>query len=183
MAERIVSPGVFTQEIDQSFLPSGITEIGAAIIGFTKKGPAFVPTKISNFSEYREVFGGYDTNMFVPYAAASYLKNGSPLTVCRVLGLDTDSDSGYGNGIREVLLIGAEEFGKEGGLIGSTTRGTSVADVKVSSSLILAEVYESAGASDVTSTGLVSAGAGYKGFYADTTISTNLTMSFLHCQF
>jgi len=33
MAERIVSPGVFTRERDLSFLPQGISEIGAAIIG------------------------------------------------------------------------------------------------------------------------------------------------------
>ena len=37
MAERIVSPGVFTQENDLSFLPVGIGEIGAAIIGNTQK--------------------------------------------------------------------------------------------------------------------------------------------------
>ena len=44
MAERIVSPGVFTRERDLSFLPVGIGEIGAAIIGPTRKGPSFVPT-------------------------------------------------------------------------------------------------------------------------------------------
>jgi hypothetical protein len=44
MAERIVSPGVFTREKDLSFLPQGIGEIGAALIGSTVKGPAFVPT-------------------------------------------------------------------------------------------------------------------------------------------
>ena len=33
MAERIVSPGVFTREKDLSFLPQAIGEIGAAIIG------------------------------------------------------------------------------------------------------------------------------------------------------
>ena len=51
MAERIVSPGVFTREKDLSFLPQGISEIGAAIIGPTVKGPAFVPTQISSFGE------------------------------------------------------------------------------------------------------------------------------------
>lgn len=40
MAERIVSPGVFTQERDLSFLPQGVADIGAAIIGPTTKGPA-----------------------------------------------------------------------------------------------------------------------------------------------
>ena len=59
MAERIVSPGVFTREKDVSFLPQGIGEIGAAIIGPTKKGPAFVPTSITSFSEYENVFGKF----------------------------------------------------------------------------------------------------------------------------
>ena len=48
MAERIVSPGVFTRERDLSFLPQGVAEIGAAILGPTTKGPSFVPTIIRN---------------------------------------------------------------------------------------------------------------------------------------
>ena len=40
MAERIVSPGVFTNEVDQSFLAGGVAQIGAAIVGPTVKGPA-----------------------------------------------------------------------------------------------------------------------------------------------
>ena len=47
MAERIVSAGVFTNEVDQSFLPAAIGQIGAAIVGPTVKGPALVPTKVS----------------------------------------------------------------------------------------------------------------------------------------
>jgi len=57
MAERIVSPGVFTREKDLSFLPQGISEIGAALIGPTSRGPAFVPTTISNFQEFEDMFG------------------------------------------------------------------------------------------------------------------------------
>ena len=57
MAERIVSPGVFTRERDLSFLPQGISDIGAAIIGPTKIGPAFTPTQITSFQEFEEVFG------------------------------------------------------------------------------------------------------------------------------
>ena len=57
MAERIVSPGVFTEERDLSFLPQGISDIGAAIIGPTQKGPAFTPTILSNFSEFENTFG------------------------------------------------------------------------------------------------------------------------------
>ena len=51
MAERIVSPGVFTREKDLSFLPEGISEIGAALIGPTEMGPAFVPTAVRTLGE------------------------------------------------------------------------------------------------------------------------------------
>ena len=60
MAERIVSPGVFTRERDLSFLPQSIGEIGAAIIGPTSKGPAFTPTQITSFQQFEEMFGGMD---------------------------------------------------------------------------------------------------------------------------
>ena len=59
MAERIVSPGVFTRERDLSFLPQAIGEIGAAIIGPTKKGPAFTPTQVTSFQEFEEMCWGF----------------------------------------------------------------------------------------------------------------------------
>jgi hypothetical protein len=49
MAERIVSPGVFTNEVDQSYLAGGIAQIGASIVGPTLKGPALIPTQISSY--------------------------------------------------------------------------------------------------------------------------------------
>ncbi len=54
MAERIVSPGVFTRENDLSFLAQGIGEIGAAFIGPFKQGPAFIPTIVRTQSEFEE---------------------------------------------------------------------------------------------------------------------------------
>jgi hypothetical protein len=87
MAERIVSPGVFTRERDLSFLPQGIAEIGAAIIGPTKKGPAFVPTLIRNFSEFEEMFGTLDKRYYTPYTVQQYLRSAGTVTVVRVLGI------------------------------------------------------------------------------------------------
>ncbi len=57
MAEKIVSPGVFTNEIDQTFLPAAIADIGAALIGPTVKGPAGIPTVVTSYSEYQQIFG------------------------------------------------------------------------------------------------------------------------------
>ena len=81
-----VSPGIFMQELDQSFLGQGIEQIGAAVIGLTEKGPAFVPTKVTNFNQYVELYGNLNSDYVLGYAARSYLKNSSPLNVVRVLG-------------------------------------------------------------------------------------------------
>ena len=52
MAEQIISPGVFTRENDLSFLPQGVGQIGAAIVGPTVKGPSMVPTIIDSYNQY-----------------------------------------------------------------------------------------------------------------------------------
>tara|TARA_R110000744_G_scaffold335973_2_gene441308 strand:- start:1047 stop:2858 length:1812 start_codon:yes stop_codon:yes gene_type:complete len=96
MAEKIVSPGVFTSEKDLSFLPQAVGEIGAAVIGPTAKGPAMAPTMVSNYSEYVQIFGDIVTSgssdadkknysYLTNTAAKEYLKNGSALTVVRML--------------------------------------------------------------------------------------------------
>ena len=87
MAERIVSPGVFTRERDLSFLPQGISEIGAAIIGPTDKGPAFTPSVLRNFSEFEEMFGGTSKSYYTPYAVQQYLRSAGSVTIIRVLGI------------------------------------------------------------------------------------------------
>ena len=88
MAERIVSPGVFTREKDLSFLPAGIAEIGAALIGQTIKGPAFVPTQVESFNEFTQRFGGLTEDSYLPYTAQAYLEDAGTATIVRVLGND-----------------------------------------------------------------------------------------------
>ena len=92
MAERIVSPGVFTREKDLSFLPQGIGEIGAALIGPTEMGPAFVPTLIRNMGEFETIFGKENQDFYVPFSAKQYLRNSGAVTIVRVLHL-----GGYAN--------------------------------------------------------------------------------------
>ena len=86
MAERLVSPGVFTNEVDQSFLAGGVAQIGAAIVGPTVKGPALIPTQITSFGQFQEVFGPTTTDSYVPYVVQDYLaKGGNVITVTRLL--------------------------------------------------------------------------------------------------
>ena len=88
MAEKIVSPGVFTTETDLSFLPAGIGEIGAVVIGPTKKGPAFHPTIIESIQEFDTVFGGIDSETYVPYTVQEYLRSAGRVTIIRLLGTE-----------------------------------------------------------------------------------------------
>ena len=86
MAEKIVSPGVFTRENDLSFLPSGISQIGAAIVGPTEKGPAFTPTLITTQAEYESIFGT-PIDYYTGYAVQNYLRDAGAVTVVRVGGI------------------------------------------------------------------------------------------------
>lgn len=84
MAEKFVSPGVFTQENDLSFLPQGIAEIGSAVVGTFSKGPAFIPTVISSTEEFRDKFGGENEKYYASYAVRNILQNSNTITVVRV---------------------------------------------------------------------------------------------------
>ena len=57
MAEKIISPGIFTKEIDQTFLPAAVEEIGAVVVGPTVKGPAMSPVVVHSFNEFEQRFG------------------------------------------------------------------------------------------------------------------------------
>ena len=97
MAEKILSPGVFTNEIDQSFLPATAGPIGAAIVGPTVKGPVLTPTVVSSYSEYVNTFGeliesGSDKYQFLTsHTAKEYLRQGGPCTIIRVASPQGDA--------------------------------------------------------------------------------------------
>lgn len=86
MARKFVSPGVFTQELDQSYIASGVGAIGAVVIGRTFKGPGLKPTFVTDINDFVAKFGDVDPTMQAPYAVKNYLKNSSACTVVRVLG-------------------------------------------------------------------------------------------------
>ena len=86
MAEKIVSPGVFTKENDLSFLQQGVADIGAAFIGPFKEGP-LVPTIVNSQAEFENLFGTVDDTYYTPLAVQSYLREAGSATICRVAGI------------------------------------------------------------------------------------------------
>lgn len=102
MAERIVSPGVFTQERDLSFLPQGVAQIGAAFVGPTAKGPAFIPTTVQGIDGFVTTFGEPDGISYTGYAAKNYLQEAGSAVVVRVLGL-----TGYTASVANIYATGS----------------------------------------------------------------------------
>jgi hypothetical protein len=100
MADKIVSPGVFTKENDLSFLQQGVADIGAAFIGPFKEGP-IVPTIVNSQTEFETLFGNVDDTYYTPLAVQSYLREAGTATICRVGGI-----GGY-SAEKPLLLVAA----------------------------------------------------------------------------
>ena len=134
MPQTFKSPGVETNEIDQSFLQQAVALPGAVLIGRTLKGPAFVPTAVRDFTEFANVFGGTQEGLFVPYAAKAYLANSTSLTVVRVLGNadGTTTTNGY-SGINSVGIVDASgNIGVTGSVLAVIHTTAAFAAVSVS---------------------------------------------------
>ena len=102
---KFVSPGVFINEIDNSFIPQSPDAIGPVIIGRSQKGIGMEPVKVESYSEFVNTFGdtvpgfgGGDiyrngnkqSPMYGTYAAKAFLNsNVAPLTYVRLLGQQT----------------------------------------------------------------------------------------------
>ena len=101
MAEKIISPGVFTRENDLSFVQQGVAQIGAAIVGPTVKGPALIPTQVFSYSEYQALYGDSfksGSNYFqylTSITAKEYLKHGGPATIVRIMPVDATNANSH----------------------------------------------------------------------------------------
>ena len=109
---KFVSPGVFINEIDNSFIPKQSETIGPVVIGRASRGLALTPVKVQSYSEYVQMFGdtvpgaaGGDvwrdgnnqSPMYGTYAAKAFLNaNVAPLTYMRLLGDDDPQATGDG---------------------------------------------------------------------------------------
>ena len=92
MAEKILSPGVFQNESDQSLVQRGIQGTSTAIVGPTVMGQPLVPTYVTSYSEYAAKFGetfksgSYYYEYFTSLAAKDFFQNGGQtLLVTRII--------------------------------------------------------------------------------------------------
>ena len=92
MGEKILSPGVFQNESDQSLVQRGIQGTATALVGPTVLGQPFVPTYVTSYSEYVQKFGetfksgSYYYEYLTSLAAYDFFNNnGQTLLVTRVI--------------------------------------------------------------------------------------------------
>jgi hypothetical protein len=99
---KFVSPGVFINEIDNSFIPKSADAIGPVVIGRASRGLAMQPVKIESYTQFVELYGdtvpgngggdvyrdgNLQSPMYGTYAAKAFLRsNVAPLTYIRLLG-------------------------------------------------------------------------------------------------
>lgn len=124
MAEKIISPGVFTRENDSSIVRKGNTAVGAALVGPTVKGTPLVPTYVTSYSEYESKFGSSflsasnQYEYFTSLAAKEYFNSGGQsLLVTRIIS-GSDNVNVYAtasvisqDGITESFLLEALTWG------------------------------------------------------------------------
>ena len=112
MAETLISPGVLARENDTSFVSQGPITAGAAIIGPTVKGPVELPTAVTSYSQFEQIFGSsfqsgspaQTYSYFTSIAAYNYFNNGgTSLLVARVVsGSYTSATASVSNNVSGV---------------------------------------------------------------------------------
>ena len=78
MAETLISPGVLARENDQSFIQRQPETFGAALIGPSQLGPVGIPTKVTSFSQWQNIFGSgtvVSGSQQVEYISATSVRN------------------------------------------------------------------------------------------------------------
>jgi hypothetical protein len=108
MGEKILSPGVFQNESDQSLVQRGIQGTATAIVGPTVLGQPLVPTYVTSYSEFVQKFGetfksgSYYYEYLTSLAAKDFFQNGGQtLLVTRIIsgsaGLSTYASASVPN--------------------------------------------------------------------------------------
>ena len=150
---KFVSPGVFINEIDNSFRPRQADAIGPVVIGRATRGLAMQPVTVESYSDFVTQFGGtvagngggdvyrdgnYQSPMYGTYAAKAFLNaNVAPLTYVRLLGQQTTDGAAAGGGAaagwKTVNTVPSKALSTNGGAYGlwvfkSASVGTSLGD-------------------------------------------------------
>ena len=160
---KFVSPGVFVNEIDNSFRPQNPQEIGPVVIGRSSRGLAMQPIRVESYSQFVQAFGdtvpgaggandvyrdgNYQSPMYGTYAAKAFLQPSvAPVTYMRLLGQQTSAGSSAG-GAAGAGWETSQDLGTNPALVGGAyglwvCQSGTVADLTAANnSLALAAIF------------------------------------------
>lgn len=120
MARTYKAPGVYIEELPATGPIAGVGTSTAAFIGPALKGPIKVPTKITNWSQFKDTFGEYISapQQYMAYAVEGFFRNGGTVAYVVRVGTATRAflqldDRGSGKALR----VEAKEEGTAGNSI------------------------------------------------------------------
>lgn len=89
------TPGVYFTEIDNTDYqnPTSTVATTVAIIGFAKKGPIGVPTEITSYNTYKNIFGSPIDGQFAGLAVKNVLSSGGTVLFTRIADASLASKS------------------------------------------------------------------------------------------
>ncbi len=71
------APGVYVEEIPSGSRPiEGVGTSVAAFVGLAERGPLNVPVRVTNWTQYQNMFGGFIRNGYTPLAVYGFFANG-----------------------------------------------------------------------------------------------------------
>ncbi|MGW8766200.1 phage tail sheath family protein [Streptomyces sp. NPDC055815] len=128
-----LTPGVYVEEVQSGARPiEGVGTAVAAFVGFAEKGPFHVPTLVTSWDQYSQVFGGFTEGTYLAHALYGYFSNGGGAAyVVRIGGAAEAAPGPSAHGGRQPKAAAPVELG--GFLIaarpGVTRVSVEVADV------------------------------------------------------
>ena len=177
MAEVLISPGVLARENDSSFVQKRPVTVGAAIIGPTVKGPVEVPTVVTTWNQFQNIFGTTlesgsvnekkNYTYFTSITAYNYFANGGQsLLVARVVSGSGNSyspatSSGVFNNITLTTASANADFAylHSASIVGSSSLSVRGITIQVTGSTVPANtstiIYVASGSTNILTTAAV----------------------------
>src|SRR3954452_19873314 len=92
-----LSPGVYVEEVESGSRPiEGVGTAGAAFVGLAADGPFNQPTLLSNWNQYRGIFGDMVPGTYLGLSVYGYFMNGGGN--CYVARVGEDGDAAHNGG-------------------------------------------------------------------------------------
>jgi phage tail sheath protein FI len=147
----IVSPGVYTREIDLSnYIPQLATAI-FGVVGTASKGPVNEVTLITDEASLISTFGEPSANHLGLYTAIRYLKKGNQLKFVRVASYDATAAQDFNNAAdtQVAMAVSAVSTGSWGNDITITVANGTAIDPETGASTYKIVVYSNGSTTEI----------------------------------